>query len=305
MTPSAAERPLDLYEGISDPGASGCLRWPPGLRLMWRDRSGDFGFVWGRCKATNLCPYCRLLAVIETAEMLSLDALEYAPSLLLTLTAREHLTRRDTYRHLEQLRRSVRREWPAEWFVQVEFQKRGALHLHLLVKGVEPAAAARLQERAARLWCSRVDAEPAGQDCRPINASQAIVRYLQKELSHGLKAEQAPPLGWAGHRTSQTRGYFVRPAAKMRREARASLRHKAAVYRAMQFLGPDGEPPSAQDVEWIVEQLLARQAERSWSLVAQHHGDLVAVEGGRAVPLAGRERAALARELASCAEGRL
>lgn len=28
-----------------------------------------------------------------------------------------------------------------------------------------------------------------------------VVRYVSKMLAHGLKAEQAPPLGWRGHRT--------------------------------------------------------------------------------------------------------
>ncbi len=33
--------------------------------------------------------------VVETVEMLSLDAMEYAPTIWVVLTAREHLTRKD------------------------------------------------------------------------------------------------------------------------------------------------------------------------------------------------------------------
>lgn len=219
---------LDLHEGISDP-RTGCLRWPEGHYLLNID-TGQL--VQGRCKATNLCPYCRRLAVIETAEMLTLDAMEYAPTLLLTLTAREHLTRRDTYDHLKQLRLSLRRRWPIEWFVQVEFQKRGALHLHLLVKGVPVDAADELLAGACRIWCRRVDARPAGQSVNEITGADGLVRYLQKELAHGLKQEQAPPLGWKGHRTSHTRGYFARGTATMREEARSSLRLDRAIWRA-------------------------------------------------------------------------
>ena len=71
----------------------------------------------GRCRATNLCSYCQRLYVVETVEMLTLDALEYAPTLWLVLTAREHLTRADTYGHLRQLRKAACC-WPrVEWFV--------------------------------------------------------------------------------------------------------------------------------------------------------------------------------------------
>src|SRR5579871_772268 len=72
-----AAGPLDLHEGIADPPATGCLRWPAPMRLL--ASTGEL--VQGRCRATNQCPYCRILAVVETAEMLWLDAAEYAPTL--------------------------------------------------------------------------------------------------------------------------------------------------------------------------------------------------------------------------------
>ena len=235
---------LDLHKGISPPtripdprAGRGCLRWPEHQRLLNID-TGEL--IMGRCKATNLCPYCRILAVIETAEMLLLDAMEHAPTLLMTLTAREHLSRKDTHRHLEHALRSARRRWPVQWHVQVEFQKRGALHLHLLVKGVPVDVADQLLDTIASVWCRRVDAERPGQSVKEISGAQGIVRYLQKELAHGLKQEQAPPLGWRGHRTSQTRGYLVRPARVMREEARQSLRLGRALWRAHQS-GYEGE----------------------------------------------------------------
>src|SRR3954451_5434611 len=124
---------LDLHEGIDDPAATGCPRWPEHLRL----RSSLGEVVRGRCRATNQCAYCARLAAVETSELLLLDALEDAPSVYVVLTARELLDRRDCRRHLTQLRRSLRRRWPAiRWAVLVEFQRRGALHLNLLVKGV-------------------------------------------------------------------------------------------------------------------------------------------------------------------------
>src|SRR3954454_18231848 len=116
--------PLDLHEGIVDPHADpvldGCKRWPEVLRLL-NQSSGEL--IRGRCRATNLCRYCQRLYVVETVEMLTLDAMEHAPTIWVVLTAREHLTREDCYGHLRQLRKATRSRWPGiEWFVQVEFQ---------------------------------------------------------------------------------------------------------------------------------------------------------------------------------------
>src|SRR5215217_1861351 len=193
---------LDLHKGIASPPRiedprTGCKRWPEHLRLV-NEATGEA--VVGRCRATNLCRYCQQLYVLETVEMLALDAAEYAPTLWAVLTAREHLTRADCRDHLSHLRKSARKRWPAiEWFVQVEFQRRGALHLNLLIKGVPTEDADELRELLTTRWCDRVDAEPVGQWLGPVTAAGGVVRYLQKTLSHGLKAEQAPPLGWRGH----------------------------------------------------------------------------------------------------------
>lgn len=189
----------------------------------------------GRCKATNLCAYCQARFVAETVEALLLDTLYgQGPSLYLVLTAREHLTRTDTHAHLRQLRRAAVKVWPeVQWFVQVEFQLRGALHLNLLVKGVpiedEPRFYALMVER----WCARVDAEPVGQWIGQVSNEGGLAKYLGKRLGHGLKAEQAPPLGWKGHRTSQTRGYFNKPITELREEARRVFRHRALIRKAI------------------------------------------------------------------------
>jgi hypothetical protein len=163
--------------------------------------------------------------------------------------------------HLKKLRQACRRRWPdIEWFVQVEFQRRGALHLNLLIKGVDVDDGEKLLALMSDIWCKRVDALPVGQHIEVLGTAQAVVKYLQKELTHGLKAEQAPPIGWKGHRTSQTRGYLVRPASVMREEAKASLRRKRAIWRALQR-GLDGSAAEA-----AVDQELAERADDDWSL---------------------------------------
>src|SRR4051794_2352297 len=154
------------------------------MKLL-NERTGEL--VDGRCRATNLCAYCQRLYVIETVEMLTLDALEHAPTVWIVLTAREHLTRAQTYGHLQQLRRAAKKKWPGiEWFVQVEFQRRGALHLNLLVKGVPVDELDELHRAIVTRWCDRVDAEPVGQWSGVIEDAGGVTRYIAKMLAHGL-----------------------------------------------------------------------------------------------------------------------
>lgn len=247
---AASELALDLHEGIwdaghADPLGSGCKRWPESLRLL-NHSTGEL--VPGRCRATNLCAYCARLFAVETSEMLALDAVEDAPTLYLVLTAREHLTRRDCYSHLRQLRRSLRRRWPdVRWACTVEFQRRGALHLNLLIKGVPIADLVELHEAAVAIWCARVDALPAGQWSDAIDEALGVVRYISL---HFLKSTQAPAIGWRGHRYSSTRDYLVRPAATMRLEARRSLRLKRLLHRGLDVETAELEQAAADLVTW-------------------------------------------------------
>lgn len=269
-----AAAPLDLHEGIgAPPDLDGCKRWPEHLRLL-NLATGEL--VPGRCRATNLCRYCQTLYVVETVEMLTLDAMEYAPTLWCVLTAREHLTRAECRDHLRNLRKSLKKRWPGvEWFVQVEFQRRGALHLNLLVKGVPIDELDELRERVTKLWCSRVDALPVGQWFGVVQDGVGVVRYLSKMLAHGLKAEQRPPIGWRGHRTSQTRGYLVRPASAMRDEARASLKTKRRLWRAVGRAEEiAGTTPSADLVEIVYEQLAAADDAATWELRSSGPGGI-------------------------------
>jgi hypothetical protein len=180
-----------------------------------------------------------------------LDAAEDPPGYFAVLTARELLTRGECRDHLQHLRRSLRKRWPAiRWVVMVEFQRRGALHLNLLVKGVPAGERAELHKRICTLWCSRVDALPIAQWVGAVHDGPGIVRYV---ASYALKPEQAPPTGWRGQRVSYGRDYLVRSASVLRVEARRSLRFKHALHRY-------GD-------EALAELELVVQDEQTWRLV--------------------------------------
>lgn len=175
--------------------------------------------------------------------MLALDAAESPPGIFGVLTAREHLAKGDEMRRLfaNGLLRPLRREWPVEWFVRWEIQGRGALHANLLVKGVPLDEWEGFGRELVRHWCDRVDATAAGQYVEPIECGEAVTLYVAKRVQHTGKANQEPQ-GWKfKHRTSQTRGYLVRPATVMREEARRSLRRDALLFQ--------GIDPSDVDLE--------------------------------------------------------
>jgi hypothetical protein len=161
--------------------------------------------------------------------MLLLDAMEDAPVLYAVLTAAEHLHHSDLRKHLTKLRRSLKRRWPdVRWAVIREYQRRGALHVNLMVKGVPKEDRDDFHAAWTSLWCSRVDAQEVAQYTGVIGDEIALTKYI---TLHFMKESQAPGIGWKGHRYSATLDYLVRPASVMREEARGSLRRKRLRFR--------------------------------------------------------------------------
>ena len=185
--------------------------------------------------------------------MLQLDAAEDPPVIFAVLTAREFLRKDDELRRtMAQLLVALRRRWPVEWFCRWEAQGRGALHVNLLVKRVPEESWQEFARVLVDRWCSRVDAEAAGQYVEPISSGEAVTVYVANKIQHAAKSNQEPQ-GWRWkHRTSQTRGYLVRPAGVMREEARRSLQVDALVWR--------GWSPVAAALE------VGLRTEQAWSL---------------------------------------
>jgi hypothetical protein len=212
--------------------------------------------------------------------MLLLDAMEDAPTLYLVLTAREHLTRAQCTVELRHLRRVLRAQWRnVRWAVLVEFQRRGALHLNLLVKGVPVLELEALHELVAATWCSRVDAAKTAQWSGVIADELGVVKYV---TLHFMKQAQAPAIGWKGHRYSSTRDYLVRPASVLRQEARQSLRLKRLLYRGLELEDAELELAAGNAVTWELKMVgkLSRDPDR-----ARAEAAVMPFRRSRAVPV--------------------
>lgn len=306
---------LDLQEGLPAARDSrGCKRWPRHLRLKAGER-----LVWGRCKATNQCEYCAVLASVEAAEMLALDALQGdAPGTLVVTTTRTATVDVSGFqRAREALVRAIRREWPhveyaclVEWTTGYGERSGGARrpHWNWMLKGLTTRDHSRLRAIVAEHWCGRVDAEPHAQHVGEIYAAGGLTRYL---AMHFLKASQAPPRGFTGQRFNCSRGYFGSSTRREAREAaRRSLQSKRALWRALQA-GHQGDEAelvaeldvaAAEGVEWQLVEVM--ESTGGLVLATREVGGLVRVRGARIVLPSGMGTSALAAALTPSASGR-
>jgi hypothetical protein len=222
---------------------------------------------------------------------LVLDAMgNEAPTLFVTLTAREYLTKgEELRRHLDVIARAVRRRWPRfEYFVKWELQERGALHAHLLVKGVPIDELADFRRVVVKRWCARVDAHPRGQRVEVCDSAVATSKYVAKKVLHAGKSNQETAFHWK-HLSSQSKGYFARPMSEIRSEARASLAADARAWRAVQWAGhlTDGDQAIPSDLVDACHDVLTHRDEQrrgNWALTrrepssARAHADRPVVD---------------------------
>jgi hypothetical protein len=155
--------------------------------------------------------------------MLSHDAQRDPPVGLLTLTTRDprYAVGDLLSKKYEAFKRVIRGTFPGfQAFGRIEFSRSQRLpHIHLLIKGVATSAMAELGRLARKTWRRLTGAWRV--EAKPIGSQEAVLRYLT--LSVGKKG-QRPPEWWTGKQTLWTRGYFDRPVAAVRAEARARLR---------------------------------------------------------------------------------
>jgi hypothetical protein len=173
-----------------------------------------------------------MISAFENALVVRLDSFdgERWPTWSLTTTTREPGFARDKLKHAEKmLFRQMRRDYgrQIEYLGFVEFTSGRSdgvrrPHVHHLVKGLPRATTEevlRLERRVSELWY-RFTQDAWVVECRPLRTPMGAIAYL---ALHHHKREQQPPRGWTGKRFRPSRGYFNRPIAELRAEARELL----------------------------------------------------------------------------------
>jgi hypothetical protein len=237
-TPARTTNPVDgrgsslVLDGQRSPTPlrGWCERGPENLRLVTAD-----GLVRPRCKRRD-CPRCWALRSRETARCLLLDARAELPSVCVTLTTNDPATAPATYRQGSKslFRRLRRRYGRVEYFGAIEFTTGRArtsgghrrLHGHYLVKGPPAEEAAAIETLTRETWRATTGAWIV--EAAPLASPGAALGYLGL---HHRKPEQAPPAEWRGMTERASRGYWQRPIAELRAEARAELAAEAHAHR--------------------------------------------------------------------------
>ncbi len=195
------------------------------------------GYLRPPCKRRD-CPRCWAVRGRQTARVLVLDARDEAPTHCATLTTSDPATspaaiRRGTENVVRRLRRRYGR---LEYFAAVEFttgrsERSGGLrrlHLHLLLKVADPERfdvvdAEQLVRDSWRVTTGAFVVEVAA-----LVSPGAALGYL---ALHHRKPSQAPPVEWRGMTERPSRGYFGRPIAELREQARRELAVEAIAHR--------------------------------------------------------------------------
>jgi hypothetical protein len=188
-----------------------------------------------RCKRRD-CARCWSIRSRELARCLVLDARESAPGYCLTLTTAQPWQELDpaTYRRgsatlFQRLRRRCGR---IDYFGAIEFTTGEAptsgghrrVHGHYLVKGELDVLDA---ERIVRETWERVTGAWKIEVAQLVSEGAAL-GYLGL---HHRKPSQAPPSSWRGMTERASLGYWHRPIAELREQARAELRAEAHAWR--------------------------------------------------------------------------
>jgi hypothetical protein len=224
-----------------------------------------------RCESPNKCWYCAMLAALENALVVRLDANgggTWPNMTITTTTARPHWKMPAAeLKHAERmLRQHIRRTYAPEleWLGFVEWTTgerardgERRVHVHHLVKGMRT-----LQGCGECSVC--LDRRYDGGELCELGSFTADVRTRWKSYTgdawrvdvaplrtpagalayfalHHHKESQRPPVGWSGKRFRPTRRYFNEPVAQLRERARALIFDERIVRELVELWDvPDG-----------------------------------------------------------------
>ncbi len=255
-----AARPLVLNRERSATGASeskpplACKR--PARGMVWLLADGRTAPV--RCGRSNSCEYCAWLSSVENSIVVGLDAKAEQPTVGLTLTthrpdfdmARFRLATADLFRWLRKMEgRQIEYLGLMEWTTGKKTSGKRP-HMHALLKGLDPGRAEELEPLVSARWKSLTEGAWVV-DCRPLRTPGGAIAYM---VGHHHKRDQAPPIGFRGKRIRPSKGYFTRPVAEIREEAKMTMREGAAKSATLRALTDSDVPDDL--VDDVLDQLV-------------------------------------------------
>jgi len=230
-----------------------CPNARPGLRL----RKGST--LLEVCCKRRSCSVCGPKRARETARVLLLDALVDAPTHGITLTTLDPFTTPETFREgvhsvVRRLRRVYGRQ--VEYYGSVEFTRGTTetsggyrrIHQHMVNKGLQGVDVLEVESLVRETWQGVTGAKVV--EVAELLTPGGAIGYL---AMHHRKPGQAPPEGWRGMVERPSRGYFHRPVAELRLEARAQLRAEALAWREGITVELAQLEVAAESGEWVLE----------------------------------------------------
>lgn len=222
----------------------------------------------------NGCPYCRRRNVQVTAAKMALNqSLSDRPVTHAVLTTtRDWVDEARLREGWAQFARRVRREvcsearyaWFREW---TEGRNDGVRRTHYhstwaLDDDEQAAAVAAISndvwERIAGAW------SPDAHGWKAVFDAGGLARYIAGLVGHHLKANQAPPPGWAGRRFGTSRGFYAIAAEELDRRARDAVRDERLVHHLERVMVEELDPPDGLP-ESIWDELLTERLEEARS----------------------------------------
>lgn len=191
--------------------------------------------------------------------MLLLDALVDPPTHGVCLTSHDPFMTPATFRlGVQMVVQGWRREYgrQVEYFGSVEFTTGKAktsggyrrIHQHMVVKGLEGADVLEAERLTREKWQRATGAKVV--EVAELLTPGGAIGYL---ALHHRKPGQAPPEGWRGMGDRPSKGYFHRPVAELRAEAKAQLRVEAIAWREGITLELAQLEVAAESGEWVLE----------------------------------------------------
>jgi len=191
--------------------------------------------------------------------VLLLDALVDPPTHGITLTTLDPFTTPETFREgvrmvVQRLRRRYGRQ--VEYYGSVEFTTGEAetsggwrrIHQHMVAKGLQGVDVLEGERLVRETWEAATGAKVV--EVAELLTPGGAIGYL---ALHHRKPGQAPPEGWRGMVERPSRGYFHRPIAELRTEAKAQLRVEAIAWREGISVELAGLEVATESGEWELE----------------------------------------------------